>query len=700
MQHFGLDNLYLSPEYLDSVSIFSSALVGVAVAIFMMCWNITTFILYSQQILFLATTSQPFLKYCINNAVLPIIFLLFYAYKSFDHDYYQELFSVGEILLLIAGFLVGFIFAIIIAFGYFFGADKTIYRFLSPTVKDELQRYKTLYDSHDNPKRKNGLRVDWYFSATFKLRKPRDVGHYTQEFIEALFKQHHLASIISILIAFGSLIGIGYWMDNPYFQLPAAASITMFFALFIAVAGAFSYFLKAWAIAFFLFLLVAFNWLYEHNVLDPRNKVYGLNYDNPVSRPHYDRDALSTLASSENITKDSLAFISILENWKVRQKEKAPVMYIVATSGGGTRAATFTMDVLQQLDSITTEKLMPQTMLITGASGGMLGACYFRELYWQQQLGKPIQLRSQKYVDNISKDLLNPVASSLIARDLLGPAQYFTVNDRKYIKDRGYALEQKLSYNTHGLLNKQLKDYALPERQAQIPLIFFNSTITLDGRRLSISTRPARFMMRPFFDTSQQNQVDPDALDFFSFFEQQDPGNIRILTALRMNATFPYVLPSVWLPTKPVIDVMDAGFRDNTGAETAIRFINVFSKWMKQNCGKVVLLQIRDKKEGAWEDSTTSTKDIWDLITTPALLTQNNLFRFQEFAQHEELQYFQQVMGKQFYRVVFQYEPTNKDAAASLSFHLTQREKIDVKASLQNKENTAAFEKIKMLNRN
>ena len=49
---------------------------------------------------------------------------------------------------------------------------------------------------------------------------------------------------------------------------------------------------------------------------------------------------------------------------------------------------------------------------------------------------------------------------------------------------------------------------------------------------------------------------------------------------------------------------------------------------MKENCSKVVLLQIRDKKEGAWEDNSTNNKDIWDLITKPALLTQNNLFRF------------------------------------------------------------------------
>ena len=67
--------------------------------------------------------------------------------------------------------------------------------------------------------------------------------------------------------------------------------------------------------------------------------------------------------------------------------------------------------------------------------------------------------------------------------------------------------------------------------------------------------------------------MDTDGVDYQRLFANQDPMNLRVLTALRMNATFPYVLPNVWLPTTPVIDVMDAGLRDNYGQETAIRFI-------------------------------------------------------------------------------------------------------------------------------
>ncbi len=70
LQPYGADTLYLAPEYLGSVNTSSMALTGFAIGIFVMSWNITTFILHTKHIRFLATTAQPFLKFCINNAVV------------------------------------------------------------------------------------------------------------------------------------------------------------------------------------------------------------------------------------------------------------------------------------------------------------------------------------------------------------------------------------------------------------------------------------------------------------------------------------------------------------------------------------------------------------------------------------------------------------------------------------------------------
>src|SRR5258708_22360814 len=140
------------------------------------------------------------------------------------------------------------------------------------------------------------------------------------------------------------------------------------------------------------------------------------------------------------------------------------------------------------------------------------------------------------------------------------------------------------------------------EASARIPLMFFSSVITRDSRTMLISTQPISFLMRPVFDSNRIKTIAPDAVDFTKFFNKQDPMNLRVLTALRMNATFPYVLPNVWLPSDPVIDVMDAGFRDNFGEQVGIRFVHVFHNWIQQNTRSVLLIHIRDSKTGGSEN--------------------------------------------------------------------------------------------------
>src|SRR5258705_964721 len=70
MKTFGADCLYLAPEYLGNVNSLSSAMVGASIGIFIMSWNISTFILFSRHFRFLAATTNPFLKNCITNSVI------------------------------------------------------------------------------------------------------------------------------------------------------------------------------------------------------------------------------------------------------------------------------------------------------------------------------------------------------------------------------------------------------------------------------------------------------------------------------------------------------------------------------------------------------------------------------------------------------------------------------------------------------
>jgi hypothetical protein len=353
------------------------------------------------------------------------------------------------------------------------------------------------------------------------------------------------------------------------------------------------------------------------------------------------------------------------------------------------------MNTLQKLDSAVQGKLMPQTMLISGASGGMLAATYYRELYRKQLEDKSINLTNEVYSDNIAKDLLNPIFSSLVSRDIFSPAQKFAVGDFKYVKDRGYAFEQKLDNNSGNLLNTQLKDYTADEKTARIPLTIFSSTITRDGRRMMISTQPISFMMKPLIYEADKT-ASADAVDFTALFAKQDPFNIRLLTALRMNATFPYILPNVWLPSKPIIDVMDAGLRDNFGQETTLRFIENFRDWLKENTSKVVILQMRDRMPDNWQQPY-ETGPVTDFLVKPGTMLQHNWYKLQDFSETDQYSYLQAGFDSALQRISFMYVPETEEKGAALNFHLTAREKKAVKESFNSKYNQASLMRIKNL---
>ncbi len=696
MKTFGANSLFLAPEYFGEVSALSTSIVGFATGVFIMSWNITTFILHNKSIRFLATNAQPFLKYCINNAIIPLTFLIYYLVFAIRYSSSQELISNKEIILLASGYTGGLALSLIIAFVYFFSADKTIYYTLEKTIRYAHQEYSKISATRILPKEKLEMRIDWFLSAGFRIRKPRDVRHYSDDFLDAVFNRHHVSAVLAIMLAFVFLILTGYSSDTQLFQLPAAASITLFFSILIAVASALSLFLKSWSIPIVVIVYIFANILYQKEIIDPRNKAYGLDYVNKADRPIYSKETISLLANDSDIANDQQQYISILNKWKARQSSDKPILYIINTSGGGTRSAAFTMNTLQRLDQQMNGKLMQQTILINGASGGMLGATYYRELYLQKINGAKINLNDTKYIDNISKDLLSPIFSSFLTRDLLSPVQKFSYNGFEYIKDRGYAFEQKLNTNTNEVLDKPISAYYTPELNAQIPSIFFNSVITRDGRKMIIATRPVRFLMKPKTDFNNVTPFDPDAIDFNSFFRLKNSNNISLLTALRMNATFPYVLPNVWLPTVPIIDVMDAGLRDNYGQETALRFIEVFRDWLQANTSKIILLQIRDRSMSDW-DKPLESNSLIGFLTKPFLILQNNWFKMQDYYQHDQLDYLYKSYGPNFYRVAFQYIPSKKEAPASLSFHLTAAEKRDIANALDNPLNRESFLRLKKI---
>ena len=695
MKSFGADALYLAPEYLGDVNALSAAFVGAAIGVFIMCWNITTFILFSRHFTFLAATQYPFLKYCVNNSIIPIAFLLFYLVKAYVFAHYKELIPNVEIIFLTGGFLLGLFLVLVVSFLYFAQADRSILKKLKPLFENAKDIISQLQPEQPKGYTSNALiHSEWFLDSFWRVRRCRDVSHYSQELMDKIFKRHHFAAVISVLITYLFLIGIGFFLDYKAFQLPAGASITLFFAILIGVSGALTYFLQSWIIPVFLLFLVLLNVLYQFDYIDPTNKAYGLDYTGSVAqRPSYTIESLLQHANDKNVEADRQNMMGIMGRWKGKQATDKPLLLIITTSGGGTRSATFTMNVMQRLDSLIQGGLMDKTFLITGASGGMIGASYFRELYRQKLQNPSISLQDGQYINAISKDLLNPIFTSFVTRDLFAPEQKFTLGGNTYLRDRGYAFERALNSNTKGVLNHTLGDYQRDESAANIPLMFYHTVITRDGKKMLISTQPLRFMTKPVLDSAITKVNNPDAIDYATFFAEQKPYDLRLLTILRMNATFPIVLPNVWLPSEPVIDVMDGGLRDNYGVENSLRFVTAMQDWIEENTSGILVVQIRDRMDGGWE-SPYDTENMTDNAVKPFLLLQHNWYKMMEYSHNDMLSYFAANSTFPIHNVVFQYVPSKEENKAALSFHLTQREKQDIAGSLGSRQNVQSFKKI------
>lgn len=164
MKSFGADSLFLSPEYLGNVNSFSYAIVGISVGMFIMSWNIATFILFSKYFHFLSATTNPFLKYCINNFVIPVLFLAVYFYQAFDFLHNKELVPATEIFFFAGGFLAGLVFVLAVSFLYFFRADRNILRRMMPVINNPKEYIRDSRIEKPGENDKKLIRVDGFLN--------------------------------------------------------------------------------------------------------------------------------------------------------------------------------------------------------------------------------------------------------------------------------------------------------------------------------------------------------------------------------------------------------------------------------------------------------------------------------------------------------------------------------------------------------
>lgn len=693
-KYLGIPFLFLDPEYMNRVGFISFGIMGIVLAGYSIAFHITCYITDGFKYPFLGTLSKPFTRFSINNSLIPLTFLITYLVSIVLFQVDNEFATPSDILIDLLGVLSGYVIMTVALYSYFWFTNKDIFKIIADRLDKRLKRSIRITRANVMNRLKAAKHppeeVDYYINLSLKIKATKRTGYDRSEIVK-VFDQNHLNLVLIELFIFLILLILGIFREYDIFQIPAAASVVLFLTIIIMFSGAFSYWFRSWAPTVVIGVFILINLGISQSFLKSSYEAFGLNYNNGEAA--YNLEVLKAFTEDSIIAKDKQHTQLILENWRKKFGPNKPKMILLCTSGGGQRSALWTFRSLQYADSLSRGKLMKNTMLITGASGGLIGASYFRELYLQS-LNNDINPYAFTYVENISNDNLNPIIFSFLVNDLFVKFQTFEYQGYTYIKDRGYSFEEQLNENTSYVLDKPLNAYYAPEMNADIPMMIIAPTIINDGRKLFISPHPVGYMNSENVTAVSSFDKLIEGVDFQKLFKEQGADSLRFLSALRMGATFPYVTPNISLPSKPSLEIMDAGLTDNFGVSDALRFLYAFRSWISENTSGVVLLTIRDsKKEMAITPRDHLT--LIDKLFTPVQSVYDNYAKLQSVNNDNKIEFAKSWFNNSLDVVSLQYIPTydpltekSEDVErASLNWRLTSKEKRNLLQSIRSRTN-------------
>ncbi|HEX9945485.1 MAG TPA: hypothetical protein VGG03_26020 [Thermoanaerobaculia bacterium] len=300
-----------------------------------------------------------------------------------------------------------------------------------------------------------------------------------------------------------------------------------------------------------------------------------------------DNHVLRTLSGTSDLVSARPTVTQAFDRWSARLAHDYPAegthpVFIVATEGGGIRAAYWTAAVLTALDD-GIPGFRDHLFAVSGVSGGSVGAATYASLV-TRQVDSPGALPR-----------LRPAAQRMLAHDALAPTlaamtqQDFVQRFIAYpfLPDRARALEggwERAWQETNAGDDRFGQGFLtlMHGREDRMPSLFLNGTAVETGERMIGSNcriTPAEFS---------------DALDVFA----AAGFDLRVSTTAHNSARFTYVSPAGTFlrnplgypgspydckPGKRCEHVVDGGYFDNSGAITAAEIVNVIRRRAAQN---------------------------------------------------------------------------------------------------------------------
>jgi hypothetical protein len=299
--------------------------------------------------------------------------------------------------------------------------------------------------------------------------------------------------------------------------------------------------------------------------------------------PLADNHVVRTLSGTSQLLEGRPTVTATFDAWSARlahdyPAEKTHPVFLVATEGGGIRAAYWTASVLTALDD-DIPGFRDHLFAISGVSGGSVGTATYASLVTRQMDNPPAAPKLRPIAQQmLAYDSLAPTLSAMTQQDLL---QRFI--PAPLLPDRARALEEawergwRIANNgddrvAHGLLA------LFRGRENRMPSVFLNGTTVETGSRLIASNcriTPAEFS---------------NALDVFDAAGK----DVRMSTAAHNSARFTYVSPAGTIRRNPAGNVahspldcqpdrrcehvIDGGYFDNSGGITAAEIANLIRR--------------------------------------------------------------------------------------------------------------------------
>ncbi len=300
-----------------------------------------------------------------------------------------------------------------------------------------------------------------------------------------------------------------------------------------------------------------------------------------------DNHVVPTFDGSAALVAERPTVGEAFDRWSARLAAEDPgagplPVFVVATEGGGIRAAYWTATVLTALDD-GIPGFRDHLFAVSGVSGGSVGAAAYAALV-TRQVDAPGTLPR-----------LRPAAQQMLAHDALAPTlaamtqQDFVQRFIPYpfLPDRARALEGGFERAWRATIagdDRFAQGFLrlLRGREARLPSFFLNATAVETGQRMIGSN--CRFTAGDF----------AYALDPFA----AAGADLRVSTTAHNSARFTYISPAgtflrnprgypespyACAPGKRCEHVVDGGYFDNSGAITAAEIVQLIRRRAAQN---------------------------------------------------------------------------------------------------------------------